>query len=178
VTHAARSRGVGSLLRHLFTGGLAATVPGLPGGVLRPPVPALLVAATRRPQGGVPRSVGARPRAVAITAITPAAQEEHLAAVCAVADDESERIHAPHEPDVGGGQSRPDMGRQGRAESTRPARFGPRARGGLDPGPSPISALGRTALPQVALDRKPGIRGFRSVSRTPRFLEITNTPPA
>ena len=151
---AAGHQRVGSLMRHVLAGRPPAAVAGLPGGVLPAPAPAVLVAAPRGAHGGVPRPMGARPRAVAIPAITAAAQEEHLPAVCAVADDEPERVHAPPRAGRGGGQSSPDMGRQGRAESRAPAGFGPRARRGQDSGPSPTSALGRTALPQVSLDRK------------------------
>ena len=68
--------------------------------------------------------------------------------------DEPERVHAPPRAGRGRGQSSPDMGRQGRAESRAPAGFGSRARGGQDSGPSPTSALGRTSLPQVSLHRK------------------------
>ena len=135
--NAARQGRVGSLMRHFLAGRPPAAIVRLPGGVVSAPAAALLVAPARGPQGGVPRLAGTGPRAIAIAPITPAAQEEHLTAVCAIADDEPERVHAPHGPDVGGGQSRPDMGRQGRAESTRPARFGPRARGGKTPGPHP-----------------------------------------
>ena len=135
--NAARQGGVGSLMRHFLAGRPPAAIAGLPGGVVSAPAAALLVAPARGPQRGVPRLAGTGPRTVAIAPLTPAAQEEDLTAVCTVADDEPERVHAPHGPDVGGGQSRPDMGRQGRAESTRPARFGPRARGGKTPGPHP-----------------------------------------
>jgi len=77
-------------MRHFLTGGPAATVAGLPGGVIPASASAVLVAAAGGPHGGVSCPMGARPRAVAITAITPAAQEEDVATVGACADDETE----------------------------------------------------------------------------------------
>lgn len=142
-------------MRHfLAQGPTAAAIAGLPGGVVAAAAAALLVAPTGGPHRGVPRLAGTGPRAVAIAPVAPAAEKEHLAAVDAVADDEPERVHAPHGPDAGDGQSRPDMGRQGRAESTRPARFGPRARGGKTPGPHPPASSARPLYLSTPSDRK------------------------
>jgi hypothetical protein len=116
-------------MRHFLAGGPAVAVAGLPSGVLPAPRPALLVAAAGGAQGGVPRPLGAGPRAVPIAAITPAAQEEDLPTVCALADDEAERVHAPPRAGRGGGQSPADMRRQGRAESTRPCGIWPEGPG-------------------------------------------------
>jgi hypothetical protein len=178
--NAAHPGGGGSLMRHFLARAPTAAIAGLPGGVVAAAASALLIAPARGPQRGVPRLTGTGPRAVAIAPVTPAAQEEDLTAVCAVADDEPERVHAPHGPGAGGGQSRPDMGRQGRAESTRPARFGPRARGGKTPGPHPPAPSARTALPQRALRAqapRAGVgRPTRHLSRLPRFPAITNRP--
>jgi hypothetical protein len=88
--NAARPGGGGSLMRHFLARVPTAAIAGLPGGVVAAPAAALLIASTRGPQRGVPRLTGTDPRAVALAPITPAAQEEDLTAVCAVADDEPE----------------------------------------------------------------------------------------
>jgi hypothetical protein len=75
-------------MRHFLARVPTATITGLPEGVVSAPASALLIAPARGPLRGVPRLAGTGPRAVAIAPITPAAQEEHLTAVCAVADDE------------------------------------------------------------------------------------------
>src|SRR4029077_3140982 len=163
--------------RHFLTGRPSAAIVRLPGGVVLAPAAALLVAPACAPPGAVPRLAATGPRAVAIAPITPAAQEEDLPAVCAVADDEPERVHAPHEPDAGDGQSRPNMGRQGRAESTRPARFVPRARGGKTPGPHPPAPSARTALPHSALRARAHRAGPRRQRVTyPEFRAFCRSP--
>ncbi len=170
---AAIERGLGSLMRHILAPG---PIAGLAGRVVESPPPGLLVPPGRRVERGVPRMLRTGAGAVAIAAIAPAAEEEDPTAVCAPADDESERVHAPPRARRGGGQSQPDMRRQGRAESRAPARFGPRARSGSDSGPSPTSALGGTALPQVRLSRKPQDFSSRPLSRIPHFPVLSDIP--
>ena len=79
-------------MRHLRGGPQLAQVeiPLLTRGVVQPARLRLLVAAPRRQDGITPRIVGARVRAVAMAVVTPAAQQEHLAAPGA--DDKSQRI--------------------------------------------------------------------------------------
>jgi hypothetical protein len=81
---------LGTLMRHVLPPGAVVLRPRR---VVEPARPAplvalaglaLLLAAARRP---------ARTPAVALAAITPAADEEHLAAGGSVADDEAQRVH-------------------------------------------------------------------------------------
>jgi hypothetical protein len=129
-------------------------IPGLASGVVEAAAPAALIAPAGGVKSGAAGPVGTIPRAVAIAAIAAAAEKEDVTAVHSSADHEPKRVHAPPRAGRGGGQSRPDMRREGGAESRAPARFGPRARSGSDSGPSPTSA-GGNALTQISLARKP-----------------------
>jgi hypothetical protein len=168
-------------MRHVLARRPPAAIAGLPGRVVDAPAAALLVALARGPPGGVSRRAGTRPRAVPIAPITSAAQEEDLPAVCAVADDEPERVHAPHGPDAGDGQSRPDMGRQGRRIHA-PCEIWPEGPGWQDSGPSPTSAFGTnrftSARPPSASAPSQGWPPARHPSRLPRFRAITNSTGA
>jgi hypothetical protein len=104
-------------MRHFFAAG---PVPGLAGGVVEPAGAALLIQAAGAPQGDLPCVDGARARAVALAAITEAAQEEELLAVRAEADDQPQRIHALPRSGRGGWTTLTRCARKGAATRALP----------------------------------------------------------
>ncbi len=138
-------------MRHVFA---PRPIPGLAGGVVEAAAPAVLIALAGGVDGGAPRPLGTAPRAVAIAAIAPAAEEKDLAAVGAGADHEPERVHRPSRTLREGMDTRGEMCELwslGPAES-RPRGLA-RGSGGVEPsGPSPSRRPGenRSTLSQPA----------------------------
>ena len=124
----------GSLMRHFLAAG---PIAALPSGVLQAAAPAVLIAAPGGAPRRAPRLLGTAPGAVAIAAITVAAEEEDLAALGASADHEPERIHASLRTGRRGGQSRPSVRSQRRAGSRVPMWDSARGPGVATPGPHP-----------------------------------------
>jgi hypothetical protein len=79
-------------MRHILA---PAPIAGLPGGVVHPAAPALLIPPAGGVEGRVPGPLGAGTGAIAIAPIADAAEEEHLLAVGAGAAHEAERVHGP-----------------------------------------------------------------------------------
>ena len=79
-------------MRHILA---PASIAGLPGGVVQPAAPALLIPPAGGVEGRVQGQLGAGTGAVAIAPIADAAEEEHLLAVGAGAAHEAERVHGP-----------------------------------------------------------------------------------
>ena len=90
-------------MRHYLAAG---PIVALAGGMMQAAAPAVLVAAPGGPERGAARVLGTASGAVAIAAVTAAAEEEDLATRGPHADDEPERIHAPLWTGRRGGQAR------------------------------------------------------------------------
>ncbi|HEU4734069.1 MAG TPA: hypothetical protein VFT22_39530, partial [Kofleriaceae bacterium] len=86
--------GPGQVFRTVMRHGLATVAVVLrPRRVIEPSGAGSLMAPTGLPLLAPPRELPARPRAVLLPTIAAAADEEHLAALGAAADDEAKRIH-------------------------------------------------------------------------------------
>jgi len=130
----------------------------------------LLIAAPGRVERGGPRALGTPPGAVAIAAITVAAEEEHLAALGPSADHEPKGIHASLRTGRRGGQSRPGVRSQSRAGSRVPVWDSARGPGVVRLRALTLQLVGGTDLPQHHRRDKP----VPTRSRFPRLLRGIN----
>ena len=142
----------GSLMRHFLA---PPPIAVLAGGVVQAAAPAVLVAAGGGVERGGARVLSAPPGAVAIAAITVAAEKEHLAAFDARTDDEPEGIHASLRTGRRGGQSRPGVRSENNAESRVPCGIQPEGPGWSDSGPSPFSASAGPIYRSINTDTSP-----------------------
>ncbi len=150
------ARGRGSLMRHILA---AAPIARLAGRVVDSTTPAPLIPPPGRVEGHAPRLLGTGPRAVAISPIADAAQEEHLPTVATGADHKTERVHESlraARKDVDTRAEVCELWILGPAES-RPPRFGPRVRRGQASGPSPSRRPDGNGLPYLGRLRQPAV---------------------
>jgi len=132
----------------------------------------LLIALARPLQRDPPRVARAGVRAVALAAVADATQEEELPAVRSDADDQPQRIHRLPRSGRGGWTSTPRCAKKGAANVALPRVISPEGPGWSDSGPSPLSAVGGTGLPQPLPQGNQ--LAATSRSRIPRFLVIVN----
>src|SRR5207302_1898008 len=104
---AARGRAWGSLMRHfLCAGGPASRIPGLPGGMAKPPRATVLIPAAGRLEARAAGPPSTCLGAVAIAPITAPTQKEHSAAIAPCTDHKPEGVQASPRSARGDGQSR------------------------------------------------------------------------
>src|SRR5262249_52776806 len=103
----------------------------------------------------------------------PPAQEELAATVRSAADDQPQRIHALPRSGRGGWTITKWRAKKRAASRALPWCDPPEGPGWSDSGPSPLSAVGGTALPQLPSLMQPARGPCRS--RIPRFPMTVNT---
>jgi len=152
-------------MRHYFALSAPGAIPGLAGGMPKPAGAALLIAMARPLPRDPPRVARAGVRAVALSAVAEAAQEEELPAVRSDADDQPQRIHMLPRSGRGGWTTTGRCAKKGAAKVALPRVISPEGPGWSDSGPSPLSAVGGNDLPQLPLPRNrsvPAGRKFRA----------------
>jgi len=152
-------------MRHYFALRALGAIPGLAGGMPQPAGALLLIALARPLQRDPPRVARAGGRAVALAAVADAAQEEELPAVRSDADDQPQRIHRLPRSGRGGWTSTSRCAKKGAAKVALPRVISPEGPGWSDSGPSPLTAVGGTGLPQLTVPRNrsvPAGRKFRA----------------
>src|SRR5262249_13433985 len=142
---------LGSLMRHF----LPAAVAGLAGRVAKAAGPAVLIAAAGVVQRPAPRVRRARRRAVPLPAVTPTAEKKMAPTGPAAAHDRPQRIHALPRSGRGGWTTTVRRAKKGAASRALPWCDPPEGPGWLDSGPSPLGAVGGTAVSQLTLLAQP-----------------------
>ena len=132
-------------MRHFLA---SAAIPGLAGRVVKVTRAAPLIAPAGLAQGPLPRVGRTRRRAVPLAPVTPPAQEELLTTVQSATDHQPQRIHAPPRSGRGGWTITGGRAKKGAASRALPSCDPPEGPGWSDSEPSPLSAVGGTALPQ------------------------------
>ena len=159
-------------MRHYFALSAPGAIPGLAGRMPKPAGAALLIAMARPLQRDPPRAARAGVRAVALSAVAEAAQEEELPAVRSDADDQPQRIHMLPRSGRGGWTTTGRCAKKGAAKVALPRVISPEGPGWSDSGPSPLSAVGGKRSTSTHLASQPLGAGR---SRIPRFLVTVNT---
>ena len=142
---------MGSLMRHYLALSAPRAVSRLTGSMAKPAGPALLIAPAGPLQRDPPRVARAGVRAVALSAVAEAAQEEELPAVRSNADDQPQRVHMLPRSGRGGWTTTGRCAKKGAAKVALPRVISPEGPGWSDSGPSPLSAVGGNDLPQLTV---------------------------
>ena len=171
----ARAEGrVGSLMRHFLAAGAVDRYRAWRAAWRNRPGRRSLIAAARVLERGPPR---AAPRRRASSTAARGRSRRHRkkswrqsARAQMTNRSESTRSRAQ---DAGAGQPRGSYAKKGAANRALPGVMPPEGPGWSDSGPSPLSAVGGTDLPQLTSPAQPTSAPSRS--RIPRFLVIVNT---